>query len=316
LALYNIVLVYAVPSLISNRAHIPYHVGSALLVLGISASRWRAQRVLCRQRRELGMKVEAQTNELRKANEELRAEIAERKQAESALKDANEQLHILSQRIFQVQEDEKRHLARELHDQVGQTLTAAKLSLKIVTPDAPPAVAGRLTESTQILDCLLQQVRQISLDLRPPLLDELGLVPALRWLADQQAQRAALRITFAANLEFPEIDPAIQTACFRIAQEAITNSIRHANAETIGVQVYDEAGRLWLSVRDNGTGFDPDAAGKRALRGASLGLPGMKERVLLTGGLLEVNSTPGDGTEIRAWFPLSMPEYRSAKEAQ
>jgi signal transduction histidine kinase len=243
-------------------------------------------------------------------------DVTDRKLAERALRDANEQLRTLSRRLFQVQEDEKRHLARELHDQIGQTLTAAKLNLKIIAPDAPPAIAGRLGDSIQILDRLLQQVRELSLDLRPPLLDELGLAPALRWLADQQTQRSALRVTFTANVEVPDIDPAVQTACFRVAQEAITNAIRHARAETVAIQVHDQGGRLWLSVRDNGMGFNPDEAYKRASRGASLGVLGMKERVLLTGGMLEVHSTPEMGTEIRAWFPLAPPENCAAKEHQ
>jgi signal transduction histidine kinase len=101
----------------------------------------------------------------------------------------------------------------------------------------PPAVAGRLDDSIQILDRLLRQVRQLSLDLRPPLLDELGLVPALRWLADQQAQRARLRVTFTASVEDLEIDSAVQTACFRVAQEAITNIIRHSSAKSVAVEL-------------------------------------------------------------------------------
>jgi signal transduction histidine kinase len=246
--------------------------------------------------------------------ERLLCSIRNMEQAREALRqDANERLHTLSRRLFQVQEDEKRHLARELHDEIGQALTAAKLNLKVIAPDTPAAIAGRLNDSIQILDRLLHQVRQLSLDLRPPLLDELGLVPALRWLADQQAKRSGLRMSFTGSVEVSGIDPAIQTACFRVAQEAITNAIRHAGAETVGVQVHDEGGRLWLTVRDDGTGFDPDEAYKRASHGASLGLLGMKERALLAGGTLEVLSMPGHGTEIRAWFPLVAPENRSTK---
>ena len=227
-------------------------------------------------------------------------DITERKKAE-------EQLNQYARRLLEVQEEERRHLARELHDEIGQTLTAAKLNLKIIAPDVPPAVAGRLDDSIQILDRLLVQVRQISLDLRPPLLDELGLVPALRWLVDQQAQRARLRVTFTASVEGLEIDPAVQTACFRVAQEAITNTIRHGSAKSVAVELRREADRLWLSVRDDGAGFDPAALQQGAAQHSSLGLVSMKERALLVRGGLEVRSAPGRGTEIRAWFPPALP---------
>jgi signal transduction histidine kinase len=149
------------------------------------------------------------------------------------------------------------------------------------------------------------QVQQISLDLRPPLLDELGLVPALRWLARQQSQRAKLRVSFTAHVESVELDPPTRTACFRVAQEAITNAIRHGHATTVSVELRAELDRVRLVVHDDGVGFDHDAMQQRAVRGASVGLLSMKERASLLGGGLEVNSAPGRGTEIRAWFPLA-----------
>jgi PAS domain S-box-containing protein len=227
-------------------------------------------------------------------------DITERKQAAKDLEDANSQLRILSRQLFHVQEEERRHLARELHDEIGQTLTAAKFNLKIIAPDVPAKISGRLEDSIQLLDRLLRQVRQLSLDLRPPLLDELGLVPTLRWLVDQQAQRAGLRVTFSANVNGGELDPDTQTACFRVAQEAITNIIRHADAKNISVKLRRGAKRLTLRVRDDGKGFDPTAMQERA----TLGLVSMRERASLVGGALDIHSKLGGGTEIRAWFPL------------
>jgi PAS domain S-box-containing protein len=227
-------------------------------------------------------------------------DITQRKRAAEALEEANRQLRILSRQLFHIQEEERRHLARELHDEIGQTLTAAKINLKIIAPDVPAKVGSRLEDSIQLLDRLLTQVRQLSLDLRPPLLDELGLVPTLRWLVDQQAQRAGLRVTFSANVNGLEIDPDAQTACFRVAQEAITNIIRHSGARSVAVELRREAERLWLSVRDDGAGFEPTAT-----QHSTLGLVSMKERALLVRGGLEVHSAPGQGTEIRAWFPLA-----------
>jgi PAS domain S-box-containing protein len=241
-------------------------------------------------------------------------DITERKRAAEALEVANRQLRILSRQLFHIQEEERRHLARELHDEIGQTLTAAKINLKIIAPDVPAKITGRLDDSIQLLDQLLRQVRQLSLDLRPPLLDELGLVPTLRWLVDQQAQRAGLRVTFTANVNGLELDPDVQTTCFRIAQEAITNVIRHSGAKNVAVVLRHEAERLTLNVRDDGAGFDPAVIQQRTAQHSTLGLVSMKERALLVRGGFEIHSAPGQGAEIRAWFPLPNDEHPSTAE--
>jgi PAS domain S-box-containing protein len=227
------------------------------------------------------------------------AQGAERKQAEQTLRQANEQLHVLSRRLFQIQEDERRHLARELHDQLGQALTAAKIDLQAARLEER-AIVRRLDDSIAIIERLLQQVRQLSLELRPPLLDDLGLVPALRWYLDQQAQRADLRVEFFADPALERIDAAIETACFRVAQEALTNVVRHARARTVSVELDRTPEVLHLVVRDDGIGFDVATA----QQGASLGLLGMRERVALVGGELDCKSAPGRGTEVHAFFPV------------
>jgi signal transduction histidine kinase len=232
------------------------------------------------------------------------------------LEEANRQLRVLSRQLFHLQEEERRHLARELHDEIGQTLTAAKINLKIIAPDVPAKIGGRLEDSIQLLDRLLRQVRELSLNLRPPLLDELGLVPTLRWLVDQQAQRAGLRVIFTANVDGLEMDPDVQTTCFRVAQEAITNVIRHSGARSIAVELRHEAERLTLSVRDDGTGFDPAVVQQRTTQNLTLGLVSMKERALLVDGDVELLSAPGKGTEIRAWFPLPNGKHPSAAETE
>ena len=242
-------------------------------------------------------------------------DITGRERAAKELNEANDQLRFLSRRLFHVQEEERRHLARELHDEVGQALTATKLNLKIITPDVPASTAGRLKDSIQLLDRLLGQVRQLSLDLRPPLLDQLGLVPTVRWLVDEQGQRTGLHMSFTASVDDLKIDPAVQIACFRVVQEAITNVIRHSHAKSVTVDLRREADRLWLNVRDDGVGFDPAAIQRGAERHSSLGLVSMKERTLLVRGGLEVRSARGGGTEIRAWFPLMSQGAGSATEA-
>jgi signal transduction histidine kinase len=221
--------------------------------------------------------------------------------ARDELDGAVQQLHVLSRRLFQIQEDERRHLARELHDQMGQALTALKIDLQATQRlEERTDIVRRLDDSIAALERLLQQARQLSLELRPPLLDDLGLVPALRWYLDQQAQRAGLRVEFFADPALERVDAAIETACFRVAQEALTNVVRHARAQTVSVELHRTAEALHLMVRDNGIGFDVVTA----QQGASMGLHGMRERVALVGGELDCKSAPGRGTEVHAFFPV------------
>jgi PAS domain S-box-containing protein len=242
-------------------------------------------------------------------------DITERKEAEKKVREANDQLRILSRRLFEAQEHERRHLARELHDEIGQTLTATKLNLKIIAAEVPATVLGRLDDSVKLLDRLLGQVRQLSLDLRPPVLDELGLMPALRWLTDDQAQRAGLQVTFTTNVDALAIPSPVQTACFRVAQEAFTNIIRHAAAKNVAIDLRRKGDRLWLTVRDDGSGFGSTEIPERDSDPSTLGLVSMKERALLVQGGFEVSSQPGRGTEIRAWFPLAFPRKGRESDA-
>jgi PAS domain S-box-containing protein len=223
-------------------------------------------------------------------------------ESEKRLREANEQLHVLSRRLFRIQEDERRHLARELHDQMGQTLTAARIELQAAQHlRKRTAIMCQLNESVAVLDRLLEQVRQLSLELRPPLLDDLGLVPALRCYLDQHTQRAGLRINFFADQALEQrVDVDIETACFRVAQEAVTNVVRHARAQTVSVELYRAPEALHLIARDDGIGFDVATA----QQGASLGLLGIRERVALVGGEFDCKSILGGGTEIHAFFPL------------
>jgi len=149
-----------------------------------------------------------------------------------------------------------------------------------------------------------EQVHDIALNLRPLILDDLGLEPALRWFTKRQAALAGLQMRFHADPLKYRLDPVIETECFRVAQEAIMNSARHAQAKTVSVELRNEAGQIHLRVTDDGIGFDVGAIRETAVRGASLGLLNMEERAALVGGGLEFISTVGKGTEVHAWFPL------------
>jgi signal transduction histidine kinase len=203
-----------------------------------------------------------------------------------------------------VQEVERRTLAREMHDEIRQSLTSVKINLQTLQHlNDSPTLAAHLEDGIRIIDGALHQVRDLSFDLRPSLLDDMGLVPALRSLLKRQAQRAGFQASFDADPIQQQIPPQVEIACFRIVQESLTNVMRHAQAEQVVVELRNEPQALHLLIRDDGAGFDVLAALQRAARGDSLGLLGMEERSVLAGGRLTIQSTPGQGTEVRAHFP-------------
>jgi PAS domain S-box-containing protein len=235
----------------------------------------------------------------------LADDITETKQAEQALQRASRQLRNLSRRRVQVEEEERRHLARELHDHVGQLITAGSLNLQLLrSTRGRRATTGKLDETIAIFDQVLQQVRQISFDIRPPVLDDIGLAPAMRWMFDDATNRAGLASEFFADPNLKRGDVESETSCYRVAQEAVLNVVRHAHARKVWMELRNEGDALQLIVRDDGIGFDVAAAGKRVGRDR-LGLVGMHERATALGGKFECESTPDRGTEVRAFFPVS-----------
>jgi PAS domain S-box-containing protein len=219
----------------------------------------------------------------------------------------SERLRALSRQLMEIQENERRHIARELHDEIGQSLTAVKINLEtILRLPNTNAIEPHLAESIAIVERVLQQVRAISLDLRPSMLDDLGLESALRWYLGRQAERAGLTSEFTADsIDAAQLPPEVRTACFRVVQEALTNVVRHAHARHVRVELRRRGATLRLHISDDGIGFDPHEAQARAAHGASLGLVGMQERALIAGGELIIEAAPGRGTTIRAHFPLS-----------
>jgi signal transduction histidine kinase len=218
---------------------------------------------------------------------------------------ASQKLQVLSHRLVEVQEAERRHIARELHDEIGQSLTAAELNLQAaLQAPASSKLEHRLEESIRAVERVLEQVHDLSLSLRPSMLDDLGLEPALRWYANRQAGLTGMQVRFHADPLENRLDPVIETECFRVAQEALTNVVRHAKATAVSVELTRQDGQLHLSVRDDGVGFDVSGQRTQAVSGASLGLLSMEERASLAGGGLELTSVPGQGTEVHAWFPI------------
>lgn len=230
-------------------------------------------------------------------------EVTERKQAERRLAQAGKRLQALSARLLRVQEDERRALARELHDELGQSLTALKIALQSLgmCPETKPLQA-QIETAVNIADVALKQARQMSLDLRPPQLDDLGLAAAIRWNLGRQTELAGLTGHFSA-IDIPDALPdPIAISCYRISQEALTNALRHAHARNLWVRLLYQAGQLTLEVQDDGAGFDAMQATAGA---SSMGVLSMEERAALVDGTLAIESGPGRGTLVRAVFPLS-----------
>ena len=224
-------------------------------------------------------------------------------------KRASQKLQVLSHRLVEVQETERRSIARELHDEIGQSLTVAEMNLQAALQS--PLAKGlerQLQDSIRAVEQVLEQVHDLSLNLRPSMLDDLGLEPALRWYTNRQAGLTGLKAEFKAEPMEHRLDPVIETECFRVTQEALTNIARHSQARNVAVELTKRNGHLHLSVRDDGIGFDVGTVRDKAVRGASLGLLSMEERASLAGGGLEFVSAPGKGTEIHAWFPLKYQE--------
>ena len=257
--------------------------------------------------------------ELREATERRDRRVAESELRESenryrgAMQEANLRLQSLSSRMLEVQESERRHIARELHDEIGQALTAVKLHLQSAMRRCGPEARQPLEECVLITDQALDQVRNLSLNLRPSQLDDLGLVAALRWQIGRQAAASGLHTEFEADELNERLDATLETACFRFVQEAMTNVVRHAQARNAWIEARRNDDRLRVSVRDDGRGFDVAAATREAIARGSLGLLGMQERVGLAGGRLNVSSRPGEGTTIVAEFPLRFAPPRARR---
>jgi two-component system sensor histidine kinase UhpB len=224
---------------------------------------------------------------------------------------SHERLRALSRRLFEIQEEERRRLARDLHDDVGQALTALKIQLESLARSGELAARSRVDECVDTVQHTLERVRQLSLSLRPPQLDDLGLAAALRSHLDRQARVAGLQAHFEMTDAPQELPPDTETACFRVAQEAINNVLRHARARNLWVRLFTTNGRLAISVRDDGRGFDLESVRERSAGGASLGLLGMEERMALAGGSFELRTAPGQGTVLLAIFPLAAARERA-----
>ncbi len=206
----------------------------------------------------------------------------------------------LARSVWRVQEDERRRLARDLHDGLGQSLTALRHRIEQALHGEDPRAA--LNEALSVCDMAIGETRALSLNLRPQILDDLGLEAALAWLTRSAGEGPQITLDAGGLGELDDIE--LRTLVFRVAQEAINNALKHAGASTIALRCFVRAGGLHLLVVDDGRGCEVDAALAAGSQGASTGLSSMRERVRLFGGSFHFHSEPGEGAQVRVHLPL------------
>jgi PAS domain S-box-containing protein len=225
-------------------------------------------------------------------------DVTARREAEAAAANNAQRLQFLSRRLLTVQEDERRALARELHDEVGQQLTALKINLDVLLRGSGAEFdKRRLTDCIEIADLTIERIRDTALNLLPAVLDDLGLVSALNWYARRQSERSGCRIHVGSAI--PPLAKDVETALFRIVQEAVNNAVRHGNAQRIDIALDMVGDAVRVSVSDDGRGFDVSGSAD-----SGVGLLSMRERTELLGGVFEVDSRAGGGTRVCARIPL------------
>jgi signal transduction histidine kinase len=247
---------------------------------------------------KLGRAFNAMTTQVSKAKKELEEKVIETGQM-------NEQLRNLSAHLQNIREEERMHIAREMHDELGQFLTGLKMDIawlnkKLAGGPEYAAHHEKLAEMNVLVDEAVVFVRKLAAELRPSILDDLGLVAALEWHSREFTRRFNIEVVLQNQTPHLETNPLVATGLFRMFQESLTNVARHADATKVVANLKAEDGYINLTVTDNGKGFDMETRGQRK----TLGILGMKERALMIGGSLEIVSHPGQGTSVVISVPL------------
>lgn len=230
-------------------------------------------------------------------------DISDRKRMETELRRSREHLRLLSARLQQIREEEGIRIAREIHDELGGFLTVLKLDLSSLSKEpstSSPDFRQKFESMGKMIVSAIGSVRRICSDLRPSVLDHIGLTAAIEWQVQEWQAKTGVRCAMASSINDEHLDPGRATATFRVLQEALTNVARHAQASAVQVRLWTDAGHLRLEVRDNGRGI----AEQTVSEPTSLGLLGMKERVFSFGGNVEVRGAPGWGTTVDVSIPL------------
>jgi signal transduction histidine kinase len=234
----------------------------------------------------------------------------ERKRAEEALKESREQLRNLAARMDSLREKERAWIAREVHDQLGQVFTSIKIDLSLMQKALArskragektwPLLQEKIESMSRLADAAIRTVQEIGTEMRPAVLDDLGLLAAIEWQTKDFQTRTGVSCRIETDLQAIDLDPDRATAVFRIFQETLTNIARHAKATRVTIRIEEKSGQLFLNVEDNGRGI----SSQEASNPASLGLLGMRERALLFDGEISVSGIPGRGTKVALRIPM------------
>jgi signal transduction histidine kinase len=254
----------------------------------------------------LELRVAQRTAELATTNQALISEIAEHRETMEQLRALSERLRALSASIQSAREEEGTRIAREIHDELGSALTALKWDIEGLLPlvsTEDPAVQEKLNAVMRLADSMIHGARRIASELRPSILDDLGLIEAIEWQAQAFQDRTGIVSSFDSTLDTAPLDHEQSIAVFRIVQEALTNILRHANATRVDIAADEQAGEFILTIRDNGKGITDEAKS----RPLSLGLLGMQERAHLVSGTIDIKGTEGKGTTVTLHIPVSRP---------
>ncbi len=245
--------------------------------------------------------LQKQEAQLRALNQELEEHVFQRT---AELKQSRDLLQQFSNHLQNVLEEERKKISREIHDELGQALTGLKMDLRQISKQLSPeqeAIQQRIAASLQLIDQTIVTMRRISSDLRPGILDDLGLVAAVDWLVSNFQTRSNVQVELEVDPPDLEVPRELHTGLFRIIQEALTNVMRHSQATQVWIEIKSQPEQLSIKIRDNGRGFDSSILGQTR----SLGLIGMRERALLIDGEVKIHTAPGQGTQIEICIPMS-----------
>jgi signal transduction histidine kinase len=225
----------------------------------------------------------------------------------SRLENRTLELQAISERAILAQEEERVRIARGLHDETAQSISMLIIHLEQIErllPEGNPALQQRMIDVRQLATRLLEDLRKVIWNLRPSILDDLGLIPAIRWYARSNLGELGVQVNFGTEDESMRLPPHIETMLFRITQEAMSNILRHAEARVVDIWLGQKNDTVFLEIRDDGRGFDMEQISGQALSRKQLGLLGIQERVSLVGGDVKIDSAPGIGTRLYISVPI------------
>ncbi len=278
----------------------------AAMQLGTAIERVRAEEALQKSHRELEQRVQDRTAELVSAIELLNIEIEERKYNEKKLLEQQDKLRSLSSELLLTEERERRHIATELHDRIGQTLAVAKIKLgELQETKSLSSAAKALNEIREFIDQTIQDTRTLTFELSPPVLYELGLESALAWLAKQIEEKHHIQIDFKDDGQSKPLDDSCRVILFQATRELLFNIVKHARAQSVKVSVHRDNDTIQIEIEDDGIGFDTSELNSQVTGTRGFGLFSVRERINPLGGSLEIESEPDRGTHATIVLPLS-----------